>query len=83
MQSDYAKFRQIVVPLQMINQHGLSTSSKALHYNITDVDNMIVILVVHGLVGKARDVGILRCRNSCRQEDQKHEHMRIKQKIDH
>jgi hypothetical protein len=48
-----------VLSAQMINQHGLSTSSKALHSNITDVDNIIVILVLCGLVGKAQDVGIL------------------------
>jgi hypothetical protein len=72
-----------VLSEQMINQHGLSTSSKALHSNITDVDNIIVILVVPCLVGKARNVGILICRDICRQEDQNHEHMSIKQKVDH
>ncbi len=31
----------------------------------TKIDNIIVILVVRCLVGKARDAGILRCSDTC------------------
>ncbi len=61
-----------VLRAQMINQHVLSTSCKALHSNITDIEIIIVILVVRGLVWKARDVGTLRSSYTCRQEDQNH-----------
>ncbi len=57
-----------VLRAQMVNQHGLRSSSKAINSNITDINNIIVMLVVRCLVGKARDVGILRCRYTCRQQ---------------
>jgi hypothetical protein len=60
-----------IVLAQVVNQHSLSTGCEALHSNVTYIDNEIVILTVHILVGKVLAMDILRCSDTCRPQDQK------------